>query len=136
MLNYIWAGLIVFSLVFALIRDIGDIRSDTYRNGAALAVTIVPDAPGELQAEVARPVKVVMNPAEYRAFYHNNETPAASYAAVLTLHQKGAELRFPADASFPKPLAKMKDATTPEDDRRMAAEVVDLKQVASGTFAA
>ena len=36
MLNYIWAGLIVFSLVFALLRDFGDIHNDTYRNGAAL----------------------------------------------------------------------------------------------------
>ena len=40
MLNYIWAGLIVFSLVFALVRDVNDIRHDTYRNGAALPVKI------------------------------------------------------------------------------------------------
>ena len=39
MLNYIWAGLIVFSLVFALGHDFQDIRQDTYRNGAALPVT-------------------------------------------------------------------------------------------------
>ena len=36
MLNYIWAGLIVFSLVFALCGDISDLHNDTYRNGKSL----------------------------------------------------------------------------------------------------
>ena len=31
MLNYIWAGLIVFSLVFAITNDVLDISSDRYR---------------------------------------------------------------------------------------------------------
>ena len=40
MLNYIWAGLIVFSLVFALANDTRDLTRDTYRNGEPLAVTV------------------------------------------------------------------------------------------------
>ncbi len=136
MLNYIWAGLIVLSLVFALVRDLGDIRNDTYRNGAALPVTIRLDAPGVLQTAVPRAVHVRMDKAAYRQFYHNEETPAELYAATLTTTAKGAELRFPADAIFPKPLAKLRDATTPEDDRRLPAEVVDLTTVDDLTMSA
>ncbi|MDI6401864.1 nucleoside recognition domain-containing protein [Balneolaceae bacterium ANBcel3] len=33
MLNYIWAGLIIISLAFAVIHDITDITRNTYRNG-------------------------------------------------------------------------------------------------------
>jgi spore maturation protein SpmA len=29
MLNYIWAALIAFALLFALVSDVGDLRSDT-----------------------------------------------------------------------------------------------------------
>ena len=135
MLNYIWAGLIFFSLVFALSKDIGDIRRDTYRNGQALPVKIVYDGPEDPQTHT-RPVHVVIDPQVYRAFYRNNETPAPSYPATLTTLKKAAELRFPADASFPKPIARIRDATTPEDDRRLPAEVVDLQPTDSTTAAA
>jgi spore maturation protein A len=128
MLNYIWAGLIVLSFIFALCRDIGDLRNDTYRNGAALPVKIVYDSPADADKPI-RAVHVVMEPAVYRDFYHNAETPAPSYAATLTttIKKDGAtarEVRFAADAALPKPIAKIRDATTPDDDRRLLAEVV------------
>ncbi|MEM7626728.1 MAG: nucleoside recognition domain-containing protein [Planctomycetota bacterium] len=40
MLNYIWTGLIVASLGFALFYDLGDMASDRYRNGQPLTVEI------------------------------------------------------------------------------------------------
>ena len=40
MLNYIWAGLIIFSFVFATVSDIGDLRQDKYRNGQSLPITL------------------------------------------------------------------------------------------------
>ncbi len=136
MLNYIWAGLIVFSLVFALRHDYLDIRNDTYRNGAALPVTIKLDAPGNLKPGQSRPVHVLIDASTYQSFYHNTEKPAASYPATLTATAKGKEIRFPADATFPKPLAKLRDETTPDDDRRFPAEVVDAKQVDDLTMSA
>jgi spore maturation protein A len=138
MLNYIWAGLIVFSLVFALIKDFGDIAHDRYRNGAALPVTIHLDSPNptEMTPGESRPVHVMMDPAAYRAFYHNTETPAASYPAVLSASAKGEEIRFPADAIFPAPLAKLRDQTTPDDDRRLPAEALDVKRVDDATLTA
>src|SRR5688572_33016204 len=40
MLNYIWAGLIVASFVFALGYDVRDLSSDRYRNGQPLPVAL------------------------------------------------------------------------------------------------
>ena len=138
MLNYIWAGLIVFSLVFALVNDFRDISRDTYRNGAALPVTVKLDSPtpADIKPGESKPVHVVMDPAAYRAFYHNSETPAASYAAVLSMSDKGEEIRFPADVAFPAPLAKIREMTTPDDDRRLPAEVVDVKRLDDATLTA
>src|SRR5215475_641005 len=104
MLNYIWAGLIVFSLVFALVRDVNDIRHDTYRNGAALPVTIKLDKPGEIKPEdPPRAAHIVMDQAAYRAFYHNTATPADSYAGTVSKTEKGYEVRIAADATLPAP---------------------------------
>ena len=41
MLNYIWAGLIILSLVFALVTDVGELSRDRYRNGQPVPVTLV-----------------------------------------------------------------------------------------------
>ena len=40
MLNYIWAGLIITSFVFALGYDVRDISADKYRNGQPLPVEL------------------------------------------------------------------------------------------------
>ena len=96
MLNYIWAGLIVFSLVFAGVRDLKDIKNDTYRNGQALPVTITHDDGNDSKA-----VHVVIDPAKYHEFYKTTEMPAATYAATMSKTAKGAEIRFPADAALP-----------------------------------
>jgi spore maturation protein A len=52
----------------------------------------------------------------------------------MTKTEKGAEIRFPADAVLPQPLARIRDATTPDDDRRLAAEVVDMTGTAALRF--
>ena len=68
MLNYIWAGLIILSLVFGMVYDINDLASDTYRNGQAFEMVIEPDAP--VSDEDRRiPVTVSVDPAAYQAFY-------------------------------------------------------------------
>jgi spore maturation protein A len=130
MLNYIWAGLIVCSLVFALTKDVSDLRRDTYRNGAALPVQITLDSPADAD-KPSQPVHVLIDRAVYRSFYHVDDSPADSYPAVLTRIASHAELRFPADATFPRPLAKIRDSTTPDDDRRLAAEVLTLNKINS-----
>ena len=55
MLNYIWAGLIIVSLVFALASDVGDIVGDTYRNADPLPVRIEFERPFDAEAPRHRP---------------------------------------------------------------------------------
>ncbi len=62
MLNYIWAGLIAFSFIFAIGSDVGDLRRDTYRNGQALPITLE----GATTQPLNQPVTVVINPATYQ----------------------------------------------------------------------
>jgi spore maturation protein A len=116
-LNYIWAGLIVFSLLFALTRDLGDLKNDTFRNGRALPVTIKLDG----SAKANQPVHVIIDAATYKSFYGVDAAPP-SYGATLVTTKKGAELRFAADSTFPAPLAVVKDTHTSDDDKELAAE--------------
>lgn len=48
MLNYIWGGLIVFSLIFALVNDASDIVNDTWRNGEEFSVELLFPANADL----------------------------------------------------------------------------------------
>ena len=105
MLNYIWAGLIVFSFVFALVNDLRDIRNDTYRNGKPLAVSI--DRPNEK----APAVTVRIDPAVYRAHFGLEETADKPLPATLIESERGRELKFAPDAPLPPTLAKIRDAT-------------------------
>ena len=40
MLNYIWAGLIISSFLFAIGTDVRDLSADRYRNGQPLPVVL------------------------------------------------------------------------------------------------
>ena len=67
MLNYIWAGLIVSSFLFALGYDIRDINGDRYRNGAALPVTLA-FPQGYDPAARRVPVEIRVDSAEYARY--------------------------------------------------------------------
>jgi spore maturation protein A len=110
MLNYIWAGLIGFSLLFALVNDIGDLSRDTYRNGQSLPIVIqpVPGAPADR-------VTVRIDADQYAQFYSVTEKPAATYPATLTTSGESSELRFAPDAALPPRLAKIRDLTAGDD---------------------
>ncbi|MEP7234623.1 MAG: nucleoside recognition domain-containing protein [Ignavibacteriota bacterium] len=45
MLNWIWLGLIIIAIAVATGRDISEISSDRFRNGAAIPLTLVSDTP-------------------------------------------------------------------------------------------
>src|SRR5690348_8709460 len=132
MLNYIWAGLIIFSFVFATVSDVGDLRRDTYRNGQSLPITLQGATTQPTQA-----VKVVIDPATYQAFYKVSETPAASYDATLVQRSGGErELRFASSASLPPRLAKIRDMTSADDPKWLLAAVTDFQPLDNGTAAA
>lgn len=115
MLNYIWAGLIVVSLVFALWTDVGDLTRDTYRNGTPLPVALdlaeTFDASADEQAATLR-----LDSTAFRSFYGALGTPDSAYAATLRRTDGGYELRLDdADAALPEPLATIRDVTNPRD---------------------
>jgi spore maturation protein A len=108
MLNYIWAGLIIFSLVFALVRDVSDIQKDTYRNGESLPVHLdFPDGYDTTTRRLETTVRI--DPASFRNHYGTDETPSASYSGTLIQTADGRQLRFAADETLPEPLATIRE---------------------------
>jgi spore maturation protein A len=114
MLNYIWAGLIVSSFVFALGYDVRDIAADRYRNDQALAVELAfPD--GYDPAVRRLPAEIRIDPGDYAAFYGTDVPPAASYSGYLLQTQDGIQLRFDTDAALPEPLATIAGVSQSRD---------------------
>ena len=118
MLNYIWAGLIVFSLVFALVADGTDLARDTYRNGGELPVVL--DVSGGFDAEAEKqPVTLRLDGPALDAFYGTADAApdSAGYAATLRRSADGPmQLRLDdAEASLPAPLDVIRDVTNPRD---------------------
>jgi spore maturation protein A len=119
MLNYIWAGLILFALIFALSSDISDLRNHTYANNQPLAAIITYHNASDIAAREAN-VDVRIEPWEYIQHFHVTEPLAPTYPATLVQMEKGSLLRFPKDATIPPRLAAMRDST---DSKELTATV-------------
>jgi spore maturation protein A len=115
MLNYIWAGLIVLSLVFALANDVGDLRRDTYRNGEPLPVSLVFPA-GYDPAERQLKVIVHTDSTTWAGHFGRDLAVEASYLGELIQTREGRELRFAKDRSLPEPLATIRLTTSERDN--------------------
>lgn len=104
MLNYIWAALIVSSLLFAGVHDVRELSRDAYRNGEALPVTLeFPDG-YDPDARLV-PVSIRIDSTTYGNFYDTTERPAGSYAGTIVQTNEGVQLRFAAGSALPEPLA-------------------------------
>ncbi len=111
MLNYIWGGLIVFSLVFALVADVRDFARDTYRNDQPMPVSVqFPD--GFVPGMRLQDVSVEIDTDTYRDFYATPEAPADRYAGVLIQTDRGRQLRFADGVALPAPLATIRSMTS------------------------
>ena len=114
MLNYIWSGLIVSSLLFALWFDLGDISRDTYRNGQALPVSVV--LPEDYQPSARSvPVEIRIDPGRYRQFYGTEVAPGGPYGGQLVQTAEGRQLRFQPGADLPEPLATIQGISSAQD---------------------
>jgi spore maturation protein A len=115
MLNYIWAGLIISSFVFALGYDVRDIADDKYRNGQPLPVTLA--FPDGYDPDARRvPVEIRIEPRQYAGFYRTEQAPAASYPGYLLQTKEGTQLRFGAGAKLPEPLATIGKVSRSRDE--------------------
>jgi spore maturation protein A len=116
MLNYIWAGLIIFSLVFALVADFGDIARDTYRNDQPFPVTL--HFPEGYDAQARRqPVNVLIDQPTFQQFYGVETAPDSVYEATLLRVEEGMQVRFEQDAALPAPLTTIRDVTNPRTEQ-------------------
>ena len=115
MLNYIWAGLIIFSLLFALVYDVQDLARDTYRNEQELPVTV---RYGEDVDRTARRVEVdiLVDPITYQRFYGTEVQPDDSYEGYIVQTQEGRQLRFAAGTELPAPLSTISGFSASRDD--------------------
>jgi spore maturation protein A len=115
MLNYIWAGLIISSFVFALGYDVRDIAGDKYRNGQPLPVELsFPEGYDPAARRV--PVEIRIEPGQYASFYRTEQPPAASYGGHLLQTREGVQLRFAAGTKLPEPLATIGKVSKSRDD--------------------
>ena len=115
MLNYVWAGLIIFSLVFGIAYDVRDLANDTYRNGEQFELRVT--ANDGIDPDLRRQeVSVHVDPRYFRSFYGVESNPDSSFAGVLINNEAGTQLRFAQDASVPEPWATLRTETSPRDN--------------------
>ena len=115
MLNYIWGGLIISALLFALVSDISDISADRYRNDEPLPITL--HYPEGYQPGTRRvPVEIRISPSQYRTFYDTEATPDSAYAGTVVRTQEGSQVRFAEGAALPEPLATIQQFSASNDD--------------------
>jgi spore maturation protein A len=133
MLNYIWAGLIVASFVFALGYDARDLAADRYRNGQPLPLQLV-FPQGYDPASRRVPVEIRIDSAQYTRFYLAQQAPAPSYAGFLLQSQGGALLRFEAEARLPEPLSTIAKVSKSRDDE-LQGRLVGLTMAPAGATA-
>lgn len=118
MLNYIWAGLIISSFLFAIGNDASDIARDRYRNGQPLPLALA-FPQGYDSAAHTVPVEIRIDPRQYASFYRTEEAtpaPAASYPGYLLQTREGTQLRFAAGAKLPEPLATIGKVSRSRDE--------------------
>jgi spore maturation protein A len=133
MLNYIWSGLIIFSLLFALATDVQELSNDRFRNDAPLPVVVeFPD--GYAPDARRQAVEIRFEPDRYAAFYDLEEAPdTVRYAGTLVQTQEGRQLRFDAGESLPAPLSTIRDALVSDDDDPLQGRLTGAENLSSGT---
>lgn len=120
MLNYIWAGLIVFSLLFAIVFDARDLVRDTYRNGEPLGVQIT--FPNEYDAAARRQnVRVTISGEEYARHFGLKQGVLDAMESITSdgtfiRSQDGIELRFAGGIPLPAPISTIREVTSSEED--------------------
>lgn len=131
MLNYIWAGLIITSLAFALVTDVRELSTDRFRNDDDLPVTL--EFPEGYAPDARRqPVRIQIDPTRFRQFYDTETTPDSTYAGTLVQTRDGREIRFAPEASLPEPLNLIREHTTGDEDDPLRGTLGALSGVAAG----
>lgn len=95
MLNYIWGGLIIISLLFALFIDVRELATDRFRSEQALDARMEFPQGGYDPDAGTQPIQVMIDSAAYNQFYGTSGVvPDTSYAGTLVQNQDGTQVQF------------------------------------------
>ncbi len=131
MLNYIWGGLIVVSLFFALVSDVRDFALNTYANGQPLPVTVTLPGDYDADARIQRATVSIAAP-DYSAHFRVQDAASLTYDADLIQTAQGRQLLFAQGAAVPEPLSTICSMHSRDEGCRGTLAGTS----ASGTFAA
>jgi spore maturation protein A len=119
MLNYIWAGLIILSLVFAVVSDTIDEVRGTFRNGQGIPVKVTLKAPYEAGSEAEIPVDVAVRGEDFRAVYGVEAKLPASYPGFVTPTGEGrGTIHFAKDLDLPSPWSQIRETLQSDYDKK------------------
>ena len=84
MLNYIWSGLIIISLVFAITQDITDLVRDTWRNGEVHEIEVIFPSNGDPGSRQTVRFTIPDHDGEYEAVWRPVDE---TYEMVITVDE-------------------------------------------------
>jgi len=132
MLNYIWSGLIIGSLLFALTVDTQELAENRFRNDESLPVAL--QFPDGYKPEARRqPVRIRIDSATYKELFGVNAAPDTAYSGTLVQTQEGRKVEFDPDADFPEPLATIQQYHATDDNPALRGTLTSALTSAAGT---
>jgi spore maturation protein A len=131
MLNYIWSGLIIFSLLFALTVDSQELWENRFRNDTAMPATVeFPD--GYAPDARRQPVAIRLDSSRYQSFFDVDNAPAARYDGTLLQTADGRQLQFSPEASLPEPLETIRAFHESDENPALRGTLQQLPTLSSG----
>lgn len=129
MMNYLWAGLIVSSLAFALWSDGRDASADRYANGRPLPATLELPPPATDAATPRQPVVVAFDPDTLQSHFARGplskaETDLLRQSGTLLRDGSRVELQI-VSGGLPAPLDAIRRFSD-EENKTLRAEVIGL----------
>ena len=131
MLNYVWSGLIIFSLLFALAVDSQELWENRFRNETPMPVTV--EFPDGYDSDARRqPVTIRIDTSRYKSFFGVENPPQSSYNGTLLQTRDGRQLQFNADASLPAPLETIRSFHASDENNALRGTLQELSALSSG----
>jgi len=132
MLNYIWSGLIIGSLLFALTVDTQELVENRFRNDTALPIAL--EFPEGYTPDARRqPVEIRIDSTTYTQMFGVDAAPEPSYSGTLVQTEEGRKVEFDTGASFPEPLATIQEYHATDDNPALRGTLQSDPSTAPGT---
>lgn len=132
MMNYLWAGLILVSFLFAIGTDANDLRVNRFQNGVPLSVEVTAPPPVATNDPAER-VEVTVQDEAWAAYFGRRPTKAenGSLAGVVVRDGDRVQLQLQA-AKLPFPLDAIRKFHDPDEKVLVATSLDPLPRAAAG----